>query len=187
MNKIKKLNYSLRYCPSKYYIVEDVDLNEVNINGFIDWLKVEAIIALSMRNLKVFKGKNCCIVFHNILQLLIKTYVAAVNFGENDQINKFQPLTALIDHVRGGGCIRRYFIETCYISKLERRQSGLFNVLFEERQKDEKYLLRSQSKWIFFSKIEWKAIDNSKCTMGYYNVNSTEANKIKIKNSLIKF
>ena len=52
-----------------------------------------------MRNLKILKGEKCNIRLFDILQKLIQTFVLAVNFGENEEIRRCDPLNALIFHL----------------------------------------------------------------------------------------
>ena len=165
------------YCVSnfsKYYIVTDEDVNNLNILNFCCWLKKEKVVALSMRNLKTLKGKNSNIRLFDILQKLIQTFVLAVNFGENEEIRRCDPLNALILHIQNGGCIRRYYIDENYVTKAERRSSGLIKILAEGKRKDNDNPMRVQAGWMNYSKQEWNAIDISACSMGSYYVSKNK-------------
>lgn len=105
-----------------------------------------------------------------LLYHMIKTEVVAINLGENSEIIIAKPIEAIMFHLEHGGKIRRYYLETNFISKKERREAGLFTALKNANDQDKQDDNRDEAKILRLSKEEWKAVDDSGTPMGYHYV-----------------
>ena len=155
----------------RYYALCDNDLRtSYTRSTLVKRLNNQNICAIGARNMKSFNVLSGQRKLKELMDLLVGTKVIAINLGENQFINYCEPLEALKNHILSGGNIRRYFIESCLISKQSRRESGLFQVMKAALKRDSIYYnvmnIYPIAPWLQLDSAGWKAIGESKCEMG---------------------
>lgn len=150
-----------------YYYVQPDELRSIcHIPRLIHKLIYYNTTAISVNNCSIINHGNSDFNLKLLLFRLIKTNVIAINLGENDWIEFAKPCEAIMYHLKRGGKIRRYYIESNIISKQQRRDSGLFTAFKEERLKDKEDPNRIEAKWLRLNDAEWAAIKQSNARMG---------------------
>lgn len=133
------------------------------------WLIHHKIVAVTMCNLKFLKSsgiptKSIRNNFMALLDMLKDTSVFAVNFGENDNITECKPFQCLIQHIKDGGNIRRYYICDTKFKKKDRVATGFPNLLRSVSAKEKSQL---RGTWIECADDKvWAAVTLSKADMG---------------------
>lgn len=98
----------------------------------------------------------------DLLDLFLGSRVVGLNLGELYKPHLFPDLLA--EHVRDGGPVRAYYIETNRVTRLQRKP--LVQALKEAREKD-RSVVPPQAAWLQLTTAEWKAaVAVNKCPMG---------------------